>query len=191
MKTCTVTIEGLSPYSPSAFIDPSLKKQGEDHNEFDRRIWRQKAHTDADGRIVIPFMSFKKALDSAARLTPRKIKGRGQQTYSSQFKSGVILQSPLVTDVLASEVRGETFMCSATGDSRGVGGRVPRTFPMVDEWGGDLTFYVLNPTIDEATFETYLREAGQFIGVGRFRMENGGVNGRFRVAGARWAEVTA
>ncbi|WP_424138624.1 hypothetical protein [Roseomonas chloroacetimidivorans] len=189
MLTCTATIQGISPYSPSRYVDPSLKKAGEKHDEFDQRIWREKAHTDAQGRIVIPFMSFKKALDGAARLTPRKIKGRGQQTYGAQFKSGVLLTEPLTLPVLASEVRGETFMCSSTGDSRGVGGRVPRTFPMIDEWGGTLTFYIVNPTIDRETFATYLREAGQFIGIGRFRPENGGVNGRFKVDATEWAEV--
>lgn len=189
MKLCTATISGISSYSPSRFIDTGLMKPGEKHNDFDQRIWRQKAHTDADGRIVIPFMSFKKALDGAAKLTPRKIKGRGNQTYGQQFKSGVLLTEPLKLDVLAAEARGETFMCSSTGDARGVGGRVPRTFPMIDEWGGTLQFYVVNPSIDETTFETYLREAGQFIGIGRFRPENGGVNGRFQVASVAWSEL--
>jgi hypothetical protein len=189
MKTCTARITGISPYSPSRMLDTSQMKAGEKHDAFDKRMWREKAHVDRDGFVIIPFMSFKKCLSEAVRLTPRKIKGRGAQTYGGQFKGGVLLTEPLRLPLKRDDLRGETFSCSATGDARGVGGRVMRTFPMIDTWGGDLTFYLTNPSIDDAIFEAYLREAGKFIGIGRFRPENGGVNGRFNVEAMTWAEA--
>jgi len=188
IRTCTATITGIAPYSPSRFIEEE-KRQGEEGDAFERRTWRLKAHASDDGFVVIPFMSFKKALDSAARLTPRKIKGRGAQTYGQQMKSGVLLTEPMKLPVKIADMRSETFMCSIKGDSRGIGGRVPRVFPMIDTWGGPIQFFVTNPTIQPEVFETYLREAGQFIGIGRFRPENGGVNGRYTVDRIEWAEI--
>ena len=188
IRIATATIKGFSPYSPSRQHDePALS--GEKKDAYEARTWRHKAHTDKDGFVIIPFMSFKKAIDAAASFTPRKIKGNGNQTYSKQMKSGVLLTEPLVLKVKAADARSETFSCSITGDSRGVGGRVNRTFPMIDDWGGKLEFTITNPTIQKDIFETYLEEAGQFIGIGRFRPENGGVNGRWRVEKITWKEV--
>lgn len=189
IRTCTAAIRSISPYSPSRMV-MEAKKPGEKDGDFEQRTWRLKAHTNKDGNVIIPFMAFKKALDGAARLTPRKIGGRGNQTYGQQMKSGVLLTEPLTLNIKGDETRPETFMCSIKGDSRGVGGRVPRTFPTVDDWGGTLTFFIMNPTVQKDIFETYLREAGQFIGVGRFRPENGGVYGRFVVDNVEWAELS-
>lgn len=188
MQICTAAIKGISVYSASAEVTLP-KKDGEKPGDYDARTWRHKAHVDQDGVVVIPFMAFKKALAAAAKLTPRKIGGRGNQTYGAQFQSGVLITESLRLGIKREDLRSETFSCSATGDSRGVGKRVPRIFPMVDNWGGVMTFYVTNPTIDQKIFETYLRESGQFVGVGRFRPENGGVNGRFTVESVKWSEA--
>ena len=188
IRTCTATIQGVSPYSPSRFLEEP-KRPGEDGDAYERRTWRLKAHADKNGNVIVPFMSFKKALDGAARLTPRKIKGRGAQTYGQQMKSGVLLDQPLRLNVKVDDLRSETFMCSIKGDSRGIGGRVPRIFPMISSWAGSVLFYITNDTIQQDVFETYLKEAGLFIGLGRFRPENGGVNGRFKVEAMKWGEV--
>lgn len=183
IRTCTAQITGISTYSPSGFVTDERPK-GVTYDEWEEKIWQKKAHYDREGFVVVPLMGFKKAIASAARLTPRKMTGR--KTFNDAFKTSILLTEPLRLPLTAMDLRSEAFLCSSTGDSRGVGGRVMRRFPMIDDWGGKLTFYVTMPEIPERIFETYLAEAGQFIGVGRFRPENGGVNGRFRVNAVRW-----
>lgn len=188
-ELCRATIRGIAPYSPSRAIEED-KRKNEDYDEFEKRTWRGKAHADENGQVLIPFMCFKKALDAAARFTPRKIKGRGAQTYGAQMVSGIIITQPLVLNTKIDDLVSETFWCSITGDKRGVGGRVPRTFPMIYKWGGAIEMYVVNPTVSHTILETYLEEAGMFIGVGRFRAEVGGMNGRFVVDKVEWSDAS-
>lgn len=61
-----------------------------------------------------------------------------------------------------------------------------RTFPRIDDWGGLLTFHIFQEDLSKDVFEEYLEEAGMMIGVGRFRPENGGVNGRFQIQKTEW-----
>jgi hypothetical protein len=185
-RICTVNIKGISPYSPSKAVNAAAKPKEVKFDVWEAQTWRQKAHYDEKGFVVIPFMSFKKAITTAGSLTKRKISGKGNQTYAALIKSGVLMDQSLKLPLKEKDLRGETFSCSITGDTRGVGGRVDRTFPMIDTWGGDLVFYVTNPEIPRDVFEEYVTEAGQFIGVGRFRPENGGINGRFLVNSFSW-----
>lgn len=187
VEICHATIKGISVYSPSRAVTEETKRRGEMDDAFDLRIWRFKAHVNADGKVIQPFMGYKKALDTAGKLTPRKIAGRGAQTYSNQIISGVLLTEPLVLNMTREDMRFEPFMCSPTGDRRGLGKRVVRRFPMIDEWGGVMKYYVTNPTIQKDILEEYIRESGMYVGIGRFRPEVGGVNGRFIVEKFEWA----
>jgi hypothetical protein len=65
---------------------------------------------------------------------------------------------------------------------------VKRTFPVVPVWGGELEFYVLDDTISKDVFEKVLTETGRFIGIGQYRPQQGGTNGRFEVVKTVWQE---
>jgi hypothetical protein len=60
------------------------------------------------------------------------------------------------------------------------------TLTQLEQWSGDVEFMVLDEIIDNETFETHLKDAGQFIGVGRFRPRNNGYYGRFSVEKVVW-----
>jgi hypothetical protein len=45
----------------------------------------------------------------------------------------------------------------------------------------------LDETVTPPVFEEHLREAGSFVGVGRFRPRQGGYYGRFVVERVTWA----
>ena len=49
-----------------------------------------------------------------------------------------------------------------------------------------MTFFVLDETITEDVFLNHLTQAGQFIGIGRFRPRNNGFYGRFAVDKVEW-----
>lgn len=185
IRKCNVTIKGISPYSPSKPIAEKPKEYS--HKEWEEMQWRNKAHVDErTGKVFVPFMSFKKALTSSAKLTIRKVSGKGNKTFSSIVQAGIMIDTPLMLDITRDDLIPESFLCSATGDPTGKGSRVMRTFPRIDDWGGLLTFHIFQEDLSKDVFEEYLEEAGMMIGVGRFRPENGGVNGRFQIQKTEW-----
>lgn len=187
MKTATCTLTSVSPYSQSRSYAHEVERlPKETHDAFEERTWRHKSHSLADGRIFIPPMSFKMAIDTAARMLGRRIPGKGQSTYSKFFKSGVLCMDPALLPDRLDSVAGDRIFANADG-VRGSGKRVWRIFPRIDQWAADVVFHVLADEITEAVFEEHLIQAGAFVGIGRFRPENGGFYGRFEVKRITWA----
>jgi len=200
-------IEGMAPYSQSRMHQlPQLEK--ESAADYDVRTWLDKA-TFVDGQMHIPHMAVKQALDAVARYLSEKIKGKGNATYSKHFRSGVLLFDPLPltsgglpilrdgTPLVAKD--GSPVMddegqpalvhfiqpcvINANADGvRGSGKRVMRRFPQIyPPWEAVGSLHVADYVITPELLARYLEAAGQFIGLGRFRPENGGSNGRFKV----------
>lgn len=186
MRTAIASLRGIAPYSQSRYHDiPKLEKESPDDHEM--RTWRERLSTTEDGRVFIPPMAFKKSLETAARFLSMQIKGRGKATYTKHFKAGVLVTDGLVLPDRKDDVPGEIFFVPSDGRAGG-GKRVKRKFPVIREWSGDVTFYILDETITPSVFEAHLKEAGNFIGIGRFRPENGGFYGRFAVDAVQWIE---
>lgn len=185
MKIAIATLKSISPYSQSRYHDtPKIDKERPD--DYEMRTWAERLSVTDDGHVFIPPMAFKKSLETAARFLGMQIKGRGKSTYTKHFKAGVLVTDALVLPVKKQDVPGEVFFVPADGKS---GARVKRKFPVIREWSGTITFYVLDETITEDVFVTHLREAGNFIGIGRFRPENGGFYGRYAVEKVEWADA--
>lgn len=187
MKTCIAKLKSAARYSQSAYIDPELKQPKETHDVFEKRIWREKTHSE-DGEIFIPPMAFKQALDSAAKFLSIQIPGRGKATYTKHFVSGVLCFKPVMLGIRKEDVRPNEILANSDG-VRGSGKRVKRIFPTIDQWTADVEFTILDDTITEDVFLRVLKEAGQLIGVGQFRPQNGGYFGRWIVVSHEWREV--
>lgn len=186
MKIAIAHLKSVSPYSQSRYHDtPKLDKERPD--DYEMRTWAERLSVTDDGRVFIPPMAFKKSLETAARFLGMQIKGRGKSTYTKHFKAGVLVTDALVLPIRKQDVPGEVFFVPSDGKAGG-GSRVKRKFPVIREWEGDVTFYILDETITEDVFAAHLREAGNFIGIGRFRPENGGFYGRYSVTGISWAD---
>ena len=71
---------------------------------------------------------------------------------------------------------------------RGGGKRVWKYFPIVHVWKLKVTVYILDDTITKDVFERHFKEAGRFIGVGFYRPQRGGTNGRFAPTHFDWQE---
>lgn len=187
MKIATCKLASATPYSPSR-LHGIPKPDKLSHDQHEQNTWREKCHSDESGNVFIPPMSFKRALEEAAAFRGDKIKGKGQATWTKHFLAGILPPDPLFVGINKSEIPGETFPCHADG-KKSCGTRVMRTFPVVRKWSGVVTFTVLDDTITEEIFAKTLREAGQFIGLGRFRPRNGGFYGRFIVESIEWQEI--
>jgi hypothetical protein len=186
MYFADATLKFTAPYSMSrAHETPLLEKEGPD--DFEKRTWREKAHFDSSGRIFAPPMAFKQALDRQAKYLGEKIAGARGATFTKHFSAGVMCIDPVYLTLPSGkpstkDTLGVTKIHANSDGVRGGGKRLWRYFPEV-EMGATCTvrFVVLDEVIRPDLLERYLREAGKFTGVGRFRPEKGGYYGRFDV----------
>jgi len=184
MHTATAHLKSVSPYSQSRHHDTE-KLSKELPKDFEARTWRERLHYDADGRVFIPPMCFKNCLSEAAKFLSRQIPGKGKATYTKHFEAGVLVPEPLILPLKKDDVKGEWLFLPADG-KRGSGKRVDKCYPIIPEWSGNVQFLILDDMITEDVFTDHLKEAGRFIGIGRFRPRNNGFYGRFMVDGVEW-----
>jgi len=184
MKTAITMLKSKSSYSQSRHYQaPKLDKEGAD--AFERRTWRERMHVADDGHVFIPQMAFKNCLAEAAKYLSIQIAGKGKATYTKHFEAGVMVLDSLVLPIKAEDVPGEWLFVPASG-RRGDGKRVMRCFPLIKTWEGEVQWHILDETITEDVFAEHLRQAGMFIGIGRFRPRNNGYYGRFSVESIRF-----
>jgi hypothetical protein len=187
MKIAHATLKSVAPYSQSrAHETPKLDRETSDAHEV--RTWREKTHTNPNGHIFIPPMSFKQSLDKAAQQLGLQIPGKGKSTYTKFFRAGVLCVEGPELPITKDQVQGERIHANSDG-VRGSGKRVWRWFPTIPDWTAEVSFHVLANEITKDVFEQHLSQAGSFVGIGRFRPENGGYYGRFKVERIRWEEV--
>jgi hypothetical protein len=184
-----VTITGTSPYSQSrSHSEPFL--EGESHDAHDRRTWRHKMSVQTvKGKttVVVPAHGLHQAIAAAAKYSKRQIPGQGKATWTAKFMSGIaILENPAL-NIDPQSVESVTLPMNADG-VRGSGKRVPRVFPEMPEWECTFEVVILDPIITEEIFRDFLELAGLLIGIGRFRPEKGGTNGRFVVSKLQWVD---
>ncbi len=185
MKTAIATLESLSPYSQSRGYEvPKLDK--ESSGDYEERTWRERIHVNEDGQVFIPPMAFKNCLSEIAKFLSKQIPGKGKQTWTKHFEAGIMVLEPLMLPFKKEEISSERLFVPSDG-VRGSGKRVWKRFPIVRSWKGQVTFIVLDETITRPVFEEHLREAGSFIGIGRFRPRNNGFYGRFKVVKVAWS----
>lgn len=185
MRTVVTSLESVSPYSQSKFYQtPKLQK--EIAKDYEERTWRDRLHTNEDGNVFIPPMAFKNCISEAAKFLSVQIPGKGKSTYTKHFEAGILVMDSLVLPVKKKDVDGEWLFVPADG-KRGSGKRVLKCFPVLQSWKGDVKWFVLDETITAEVFEQHLREAGNFIGIGRFRPRNNGFYGRFAVRKCVWS----
>lgn len=186
----TITITGIAPLSQSRQHDEP-KLEGENHEDYDKRTWRHKLSVaEVDGRqtVVLPAHGIHQAMINAAKYCKRQIPGQGKATWTKKFESGIsILENPAL-NIDPETVPVVTISANADG-VRGSGKRVPRRFPvMAPGWEATFDVWILDPIITEEVFREMAEIAGMFIGLGRFRPEKGGTNGRFKVSKLAWQD---
>jgi hypothetical protein len=126
-------------------------------------------------------------MSAAAKKLGTQIPGRGKSTYTKYFEADVVPLNDPRLDAKQKDVRGERLNVNADG-VRGSGKRVWRTFPVVDSgYKSYIDFMIMDDTITKEVFVDVFTAAGTGIGIGRFRPEKGGTNGRFRPVKFEWS----
>ena len=189
MRIAHAELVSVTPYSQSRYHGTE-KMPKEAANDYEKRTWRNRLHVNRDGKVFIPPMAFKNALSETAKYLSMQIPGKGKATYTKHFEAGVLVMEPAVLDLKADDVEGEWLFLPSDG-KRGSGTRVEKCYPIIHDWRAVVTFHILDETITQDIFAEHLVQAGQFIGIGRFRPRNNGFYGRFRVETITWEDQGA
>jgi hypothetical protein len=186
-SVATCHIVGVSPLSQSRqHSEPQL--QGENKDDYDARTWRLKMNVSPEtGTVVIPAHGMMQAIIGAARYSSEQIPGQGKKTWTAKFAAGISIMADIDTGIDPETIPMVTISANADG-VRGSGKRVTRRFPIMHQWDAKFEVWILDPIITEPVFRKMLATAGMFIGLGRFRPEKGGTNGRFRVESVAWQD---
>jgi len=192
MKRVTIKIQGITPYSASRKTDEIPMMDRESHADYEQRVWRDKVTTDAQGRVCIPAMAFKQGIDTAGYKLGEKVPNRRGATFKNFITSGIVCEGDAPLRVNGSwltkdDAKPVTISANADG-VRGSAKRVPRTFPVFNQWECEVVFVVTDDILTEAVVEQHVKALGVLVGVGRFRPEKGGPNGRFKVLDFVWED---
>jgi hypothetical protein len=186
MKLAVATLRSASPYSQSRPKD-APKGERESHDDYEKRTWRNHLHVTPDGFVFIPAMVFKNCLAETAKFIGMQIRGKGKSTYTKHFEGGVQVNDNLVLPYRAEDIEYERLFLPSDG-RRGSGSRVWKNYPVIPQWHGDVHFLILDETITEKVLAIHLRDAGRFVGIGRWRARNNGQYGRFIVEALAWGD---
>lgn len=183
MKKIVVTADiiGIAPISFNRAIQ-SKKETGENHDTFEERTWRERLHIDSNGEVFIPPMALKNCLRSVAKYLSETVPGKGKATYTKHFVSGTMVVDTLMLGVKGKDVVGEKIHVPSDGRVGG-GTKVWKTFPIIPEWRTNCVIHVIDPILiaKPEKIEEYLSYAGEMIGFARFRPQNNGYYGRFKI----------
>ena len=184
MRDVIAELQSISPYSQGKHYDVT-KLSKERPDDYEKRTWRERMHVTEEGFVFIPPMAFKNCLSEIAKYLSMQIPGKGKSTYTKHFESGVLVLEAMPLPFKKESVDPEWVFVPADG-RRGSGKRVLKCFGRINEWHGKVRFHILDDTITEEVFLTHLEQAGQFIGIGRFRPRSNGYYGRFVVKSLEW-----
>jgi hypothetical protein len=187
MENAKIYLKSITPYSQGKYHETE-KKNKENHNDYEKRTWREKMHINKNGNVFIPLTSIKNCLSEAAKYLSIQIPGKGKSTYTKHFEAGILVEDHIVLDYKKDEVDCEWVFVPSDG-KRGGTRRVNKCFPYFPEWEGNTIVKILDQTITREVFELHLKEAGRFIGLGRFRPRNNGYYGRFEVIKIEWDTI--
>lgn len=190
MKKATCKLASLSPLSFSKHVEVE-KLPKELAKDYEERTWRERIHYDADGQVFIPTTMFKNCISGAAKYLSMQIPGKGKSTYTKHFEAGIMCPDfEAHIGIHKDEVESERLFVPSDGTRDGTT-RVLKCFPIIKEWKTTVDFYIIDSTITKEVFQQHLNEAGNLIGIGRFRPRNNGYYGRFRVVDIKWSEENA
>jgi hypothetical protein len=194
MKSAIAHLAGTAPYSQSRYyseIEVPKEDNGKESSEaYERRTWRNRLHRTPDGLVQIPGQAFANSVKQAAKHLRIRVPGKGQSEYTKHFEAGIMVPDNLILPVKADEVPYDELFVPSNG-VRGSGKRVTKLFPRIDEWEGEVLFYIFDDVIPEHIFRQVLVASGQLVGIGRFRPQSWGYYGRFIVKELEWRNEKA
>lgn len=187
MKCFKASLKSISPifFGRNHHIEKLPKELFKDHEV---RTWREKAHYTQEGNVLItPFM-IKNTITNAARYLSIQIPGKGKQTYTKHFESGLNVFEGIILPDTRETITGLWLDCPSDG-CRGGTKRVSKQFPRIEDWQGEAVLWLFDETITHDILKQVIIAAGMFIGFGSLRAGNRGIGGRFELVNLIEVEV--
>ena len=181
---CKVTIRGTAPYSQSRKVDPRFPRgKDESYEAWEDRVWRERVHTADDGdSITIPAHALHQAMVVGAqkgRLVPQ-VRNSSRERLAGRLETGVMVLGEATTDMRKSAAQKITILAHSNGDRKAKKAtRVERSYPAWDAWTATFEVALVDESLTLDDLREALRWAGLVCGLGRFRPECMGHNGRF------------
>lgn len=142
--------------------------EGEEPDKYEMRTWKDRAHTNEEGSIIIPGYMFQKTLEEGGKLTGERVGGKKMGKSLHQHLASIRVIGDIDTGIAKDDVQGHPAFVSSNGKPGG--GKIMRIFPKIDHWRGILTFtYPKLGVLNEEIIMKYLDMAGACIGVGHWR----------------------
>jgi hypothetical protein len=178
MKCFVAEIKGLTPLSQGRnHGTPKLPQELE--QAYEERTVLQKLHIAVE-EIFIPPIAFKLCLEKTAGYLAEKIPGHGLTQYTKHYRQGIMCPDPIMLGVGVDKVRIDKVFIP-TQPNRPNSGRAWKWFPLLDQWQAELTIMAVDDIFTDEVIERHLRIAGQITGIGVWRPERGGMQGKFSV----------
>jgi len=148
-------------------------------SERNDKCWKERMWIDDNSdEIIFNPLGLKNCLATAAKKKGMKVPGLGQSKFGNVFKSGLHVFEPVRFGVKSSKARKEILDLPVPNNA---GSRQPTLFPVLDKWTAKASIEVVDENITEDILKTHLVHAGNVVGLGALRVENGGIWGRFKV----------
>ena len=173
-----VILEGKGPIG----FGRKWRTEAKGHEAISKRnneCWKERMWIDPENdEIIFNPLGLKNCLTTAAKKLGMKVTGKGQRTFGGVFKSGVLCFEPIRFGVKSSEARKEILYLPVPNNA---GSRQDAIFALLENWTATAEIEVEDPDISQDILETHLEKAGQVVGLGSLRVENGGLWGRFKL----------
>jgi hypothetical protein len=180
-KKLRVRFKSLSPALFCKYVHD--EKEGETPVEHEKRTWKQRAHYNDKGKVIISGYMLSSTLELAAKLLGERVGGKKMGKGMSHYIRLIQIEGDIVTTITEDNLEGNTAFVSANGKPDG--GKVMRTYPKVPRWSGTLTvvYPTLGSVLNDDVVMKYLEIAGLYIGIGHWRpgAPSRGTYGRFSV----------
>ena len=191
MLNISFTIKGVAPYSQSKMLD-ATRSTNESWEDYETRTWRDKAHVAEDAEsVLIAGHAIHQMLVVGAqkgRLRPKAAKS-AREGLANRLITGIAIQGDAATDMKLFKAQCVPINAHANG-KRGSGTRVVRKFPQwPNPWTASFDVLLLDESLTVDDVKAALVSGGMVCGLGRFRPENMGMNGRFVVTSTKATEL--
>lgn len=180
-KKLKVKFKSLSPVLFCKAVHD--EKEGETPQEHEERTWKQRAHYNDKGKVIISGYMLSSTLEPAAKLLGERVGGSKVGKGMSHYIRLIQIEGDIVTNITQDTLEGNAAFVSANGQVGG--GKVMRTYPKILRWSGTLTvvYPTLGNVLNDEVVMKYLEIAGLYIGIGHWRpgAPSRGTYGRFSV----------
>lgn len=164
-----VTIKGMDAILFNKMPDLSIpkakkaKQTQEDHLEWEKAHWKEKAYFDQDGKLFIPGENIHECMKGGSAYWGQKIPGQGNKTFTDVVASACIVED-MPLDATEKDLIAYGKAVNGTPTKR-TPSKVYKIRPLLRPWSGTFKLHVFDGRLDTAILRTIISYAGLYRGL--------------------------